>query len=182
MRIILVLALLATSAVAQDNVSLMSSEAACGPANVRFSATADATQHPVPQPEPDKALIFVVEDLGQCKDCLHGRNIVSDVDSAVVKIGADGSWVGADRGNSYLFFSVTPGEHHLCMNWQSRLSLRSHAFAMAGLTAEAGKAYYFRARVFPGENNYSFELDRVDGDEGKFLVAASPYSVSHPKK
>lgn len=182
MRIVLVLALLAASAVAQDNVSLMSAEGACGPAKVSFSATADATQHPVPQPDPDKALVFVIEDLGQCKDCAHGHNIVSDVDSAIVKIGADGSWIGADRGNSYLFFSVTPGEHHLCMNWQSRLSIRSQAFAMASLTAEAGKVYYFRARVFPGEDNYSFDLDRVDNDEGRFLVAASPYSVSHPKK
>lgn len=182
MRIVLVLALLAATAVAQDNVSLMSAEAACGPAKIRFSAAADATQHPVPQPEPDRALVFVVEDLGQCKDCYHGRYIVSDVNAAVVKIGADGSWVGADRGNSYLFFSVTPGEHHLCMNWQSRLETRSHAFAMASLVAEAGKVYYFRARVFPGENDFSFDLDRVDTDEGKFLVAASPYSVSHAKK
>lgn len=160
----------------------MSSEAACGPAKVSFSATADATQHPVPRPEPDKALVFVVEDLGECKNCVHGRNIMSYVDSAIVRIGADGSWVGADRGNSYLFFSLPPGEHHLCMNWQSRLSFRSHAFAMAGLTTEAGKVYYFRARLFPGEDDYSFELDRVDRDEGKFLVAASPYSVSHAKK
>jgi hypothetical protein len=182
MRFVLALALLSASAVAQDNVALMSAEAACGPAKVSFSATADATQHPVPQPEPDRALVFVVEDLGQCSDCFHGRYIASDVSSAVVKIGVDGSWVGADRGNSYLFFSVTPGEHHMCMNWQSRLSIRSHAFAMANLTAEAGKVYYLRARVFPGENNFSFDLDRVDTDEGKFLVAASPYSVSHAKK
>jgi hypothetical protein len=54
---------------------------------------------------------------------------------------------------------------------------------MMGFTAEAGKVYYIRARLFPGGNgDYSFDVDLVNSDEGKYLVASSPYSVSHPKK
>ncbi|HEY6370771.1 MAG TPA: hypothetical protein VIX37_09340 [Candidatus Sulfotelmatobacter sp.] len=53
---------------------------------------------------------------------------------------------------------------------------------MANFTAEEGKTYYFRARVFPGEDDYSFDLDLVNSDQGKFLVASSVLAVSHPKK
>jgi hypothetical protein len=68
------------------------------------------------------------------------------------------------------------------MNWQSRLDYRSRSFAMANFTAEAGKVYYFRARIFPGRYDYSFDLDPINGDQGKYLVASSAFSVSHPKK
>jgi hypothetical protein len=67
------------------------------------------------------------------------------------------------------------------VNWQSRLETRSRVFAMANFTAEEGKVYYFRERVFPGEG-YSFDLDLVNSDQGKFLVASSIYTVSHSKK
>jgi hypothetical protein len=37
--------------------------------------------------------------------------------------------------------------------------------------------------VFPGHGgDYSFDLDSVNSDEGKYLIAISPASVSHPKK
>jgi hypothetical protein len=53
---------------------------------------------------------------------------------------------------------------------------------MAGFTAEAGKAYYFRAKLFSGHGDYSFDLDLINSDEGKFLVASSTFSVSHAQK
>jgi hypothetical protein len=54
---------------------------------------------------------------------------------------------------------------------------------MANFTAEEGKVYYFRERVFPGEHGaYSFDLDSVNSDEGKYLVASYAFSVSHAKK
>ena len=55
------------------------------------------------------------------------------------------------------------------------------AFSMAGFTAEAGKVYYFRARLFPGHGDYSVDLDLINSDEGKFLVASSAFCVSHAK-
>jgi len=182
MRAVFAFICLVVSALAQDHAAMSAAQSACGPAEFSFSVIADKTQHPVPQPDSGKALVVVVENLGQCQECAGGHSFITDVSSAVVRIGADSAWVGANRGNSYFFFAVPPGEHHLCANWQSRLEERSQAFAMANFRAEAGKVYYFRVRLFPGEADFSFDLDLVNTDEGKYLVASSPYSVSHVKK
>jgi hypothetical protein len=177
MKAALVLSLFAASAFAQaplQNQSLIAaSEAACGPKNVKFDAEQDATHHPTPEPETGKALVYVVQDIDEihCSSC------------ALTKTGLDGSWVGANQGSSYFFFAVTPGEHHLCVNWQSRLEYRSRAFAMANFTADERKTYYFRERfIFVPNTGYSFTLDPINSDEGKYLVATSSFSVSHPKK
>jgi len=172
MKTLLTIVLLASSlAFAQDHAAIAAAEAACGPKDVKFDAKQDATQHPAPQPDPDKAVVYVVQEIGevQCKGC------------ALTKVGLDGTWVGANQGSSYLFFSTDPGEHHLCLNWQSRFETRSRAFALANFTAVAGKVYYFRARIFPGHHDYSFDLDLINSDQGKFLVAISAFSNSHPK-
>jgi len=172
-----------TQAAAQDQSAIAAAESTCGPKTVNFDAKADPIQHPTPQPDADKTMVYVVEDLGQCPDCGYaGTNFITDVSDAVVKVGMDGSWVGAGRGASYLFFSTEPGDHHLCINWQSHLRSRSRALAFANLSAEAGHTYYFRARLFPGHGDYSLDLDATNADEGKFLVASSAHSVSNPKK
>jgi hypothetical protein len=160
MKAAIVLLLFAASAFSQDQATI-TAEAACGPKDIRFDVKQDVAHHPTPQPESNKALIYVVEDLGQCPDCDGGsRAFSTNVGQALTKVGLDGAWVGANQGSSYFFFATAPGEHHLCVNWQSRLETRSRAFAMANLTAEEGKVYYFRERVFPGEGDYSFDLAR----------------------
>lgn len=159
-------------AMAQDTNAIAAAQSACGPKEIKFEAKGDATQHPTPQPDSAKALVYVVQDLGQaqCSDC------------ALTRVGMDGAWVGANPGSSYFFFTAEPGEHHLCVNWQSRLGLRNQAFAMANFTAEAGYVYYFRSRISMSRMIYDFDLDRVNSDQGKFLVASSPLSVFHVKK
>ena len=172
MRVVLALIFLAVSACAQDKSAIAAAQAACGPKNAKFSASQDHKQHPTPDPDPAKALVYVVQELGElkCEDC------------ALTRLGLDGTWVGANQGSSYFFFWTEPGEHHLCLNWQSWMEARSQAFAFANFTAEAGQVYHFRARIFPVRNNYSFDLDAINSDQGKYLVASSPFSVSHPKK
>lgn len=183
MRTILVVVLFAASALAQDSAAIMAAQAACGTPDIKFDAKQDAVLHPTPQPEPGKALVYVIEDLGQCSGCeAHSSAFFNNVDQALTKVGMDGAWTGANRGRSYISFAADPGEHHLCINWQSRLEVRSHAYDMANFTAEEGKVYYFRERVFPGHADYTFDLDPGNGDEGKYLVAISAFSVSHPKK
>ena len=167
MKAALVALLFAASAFAQDQAAITAAEATCGAKDVKFEAKQDSTQHPTPQPEPGKALVYV---------------FYTDVEYALTKVGMDGAWVGANHGSSYFFFAADRGEHHLCINWQSRLDIRSRALAMASFTAEEGKVYYFRERIFPGAHDYSFDLDSINSDEGKYLVASSPLSVSHPKK
>lgn len=48
-----------------------------------------------------------------------GSFIGNSAAASTVKVGVDGAWVGAMHGNSYIFFSVSPGEHHACVNRQS---------------------------------------------------------------
>jgi hypothetical protein len=177
MKTVLVAALFAASALAQENPALAHAQAACGPLGVRFDAQTSASQ-PNAQPEPGKALVYVVEDY---------RLAPGELINPTIRVGLDGAWKGATRANSYLFFSVDPGEHHLCTNWQSSLKRLSRLAAFARLTAEPGKTYYFRAHItysHAGEGNAhaDLDLDPVDPDEGQFLVTSSRLSNSHPKK
>jgi hypothetical protein len=72
MKTLLTIVLLASSfAFAQDQAAIAAAEAACGPKDVKFDAKQDPTQHPAPQPDSEKALVYVVQEIGevQCKGC-----------------------------------------------------------------------------------------------------------------
>jgi len=172
MKALLVFFLLAAPAFAQDPASTSSGIAACGPANVKFAVKEDKAQQSRTQLEPGKALVYVIEDYAAV--CLVG--------CATVRVGLDGAWIGANQGHTYFFFTVTPGEHHLCSNWQSSLERYSSMYSLANFTAEAGKAYYFRTRAWFSYQVPRFDLEALSSDEGNYLVAASPRAFSHPKK
>ena len=173
MKSVLAAVLFAASALAQNNPALAPAQGACGPLNVNFDATTSASQ-PAAQPEPGKALVYVAEEF---------KKAPGELGNPTIRVGLDGAWMGATRANSYLFFSVNPGEHHLCTNWQSRLKRFSQLIGLAHLTAEPGQTYYFRARttVYQGGPAY-LDLDRLDPDEGRYLVSLFLLSKSHPKK
>jgi len=165
---------LTLSAVAQDAQSQSGSQGACGPKEVRFDAIT-ASGNP-PAAEPGKALVYVSEVFNK---------VPGELGNPTIRIGLDGAWMGATRANSYIAFSVEPGEHHLCTNWQSHWKRLSREAAFAGFTAEAGKTYYFRARVgyqaVGTATTMTLDLDPVNPDEGKYLVASNPVSTSHQK-
>ena len=137
---------------------------ACGPLKVDFD-TSISTSRPPTQPEPGKALVYVAQEMPV----------------VTLKVGMDGAWMGATHGHSYFVFSVEPGEHHMCVRWQSHRGFARMA-SFAQLNAEPGRTYYFRARIYGLENPQYLDLDPVDPDEGQYLVSTSPLSVSHPKK
>jgi hypothetical protein len=98
------------------------------------------------------------------------------------RIGVDGTWVAATRGNSYLSFSVAPGGHHLCTDWLSDWLPNGRIVSVAPLNAEAGKTYYIRIRISGARNEKpAIDLDPLNTDEAKLMLASSPLSVSHPK-
>lgn len=175
MRTLLLLLLTTIATFAQDPSAISSAEAACGPKGVNFDIKDDNTQHTVEQPEPGKALVYVIQDIGSVT-CIGG--------CITTKVAVDGAWVGANHRNSYLAFAVDPGEHHFCANWQSHLSRFSEVVGLAHLTAEAGKIYYFRTRLLgAGQGGASFfDIEPIDSDQGKLFIASVPLSVSHPKK
>ncbi len=170
MRSALVVMFLAAYAFAQNESGAIA--ASCGPKGVTFNVKRDESQHTFAQPEPGKARVYFVQDIGEV-NCLGG--------CVATKIGLDGQWVGANQHNSYFSVSVEPGEHHVCANQQSRVSRLSQLVAFAHFTAEEGKVYYFRTRAFGGNNQLIFEVDAVDSDQAKYLIDSYPLAMSHPK-
>ena len=173
-RIFTLTVVLALSAFVQAQ-SPGASQGACGPKEVRFDAvTASGTPMAV---ESGKALVYVSEVF---------KKVPGEWGNPTIRIGLDGAWMGATRANSYVAFSVDPGEHHLCTNWQSHLKRLSREAAFAGFTAEAGKTYYFRVRVgyqtVGTATTMTLDLDAVNPDEGQYLAASNPASASHPQK
>ena len=165
MRTSLVVILLASSAVAQNKAAIAAPPATCGPATINFAVKQDQPQ-PISQPESGKALVYVIQDYGH----------------VTIRVGLDGSWIGANQGNSHFSFSVPPGEHHLCANWQSKMADYSSLYSLANFIAEPGTIYYFRTRVWISETTLFFDLDPLNSDEGRYLATTTPLAVSHPKK
>jgi hypothetical protein len=157
------LLLLATTIIAQDNES--SGAPACGPSDLKFDVTTKKGDHPT-QPEPGKALLYFIQD-----DSAFQKR-----PRPTTRLGMDGEWLGATHANSYAYFSVTPGIHHLCASWQP--TDIDEGMAATHFIAEAGGVYYFRVKDHL--TTMSFHL--VDSDEGLFQVSNFTLSTSHPKK
>lgn len=181
MKGLLTIILLISPALAQDDAARSRAIAACGPTETEFDVKIDKARHPLAEAEAGKALVYVIED-----------QKTKNVRDVTLRIGLDGAWIGANRGNSYFFFSVDPGVHHLCADWQTSVDPKDGIVALANFTAEAGKVYYYRARTlgsiqdswlnsWPGQY-WVLDLDPVNDDQGKFLVASSRFSDSRAKK
>jgi len=164
MRIILVLMLLTAFGSAQDQSSVVTK--ACGAAAVRFDVKRDESPHTVTPPDAGKARVYFVRDMG-IENCLGA--------CGTTKTGLDGAWVGATQRNSYFSISVDPGEHHVCATDGGQL------FAFAHFSAEAGKIYYFRTRRLSGKYQQVYDMEAIDADQGKYLIASYPLSISQPK-
>jgi hypothetical protein len=163
MRIVGLVMLLAVSAWAQ--VPPAPSTAACG-----FKVKLDDSQRALAQPDAGKARVYFFHDAGS------GRTI----GYPTVKLAIDGAWLGANHGNSYFSTSVEPGEHHVCVTLQS--SLVAQRVELAHFTAEADRVYYYRTRLVTSRTVELLELDLIDSDQGKYLIASFPLSLSSPKK
>ena len=177
---ILMLLLLACAppVIAQDRSADSRTAAGCGPAATEFSVKVDKNQHVVTQPEPGKALVYVVE-LESWEDSYNIGDITT-------RVGVNGAWVGANYGQSYLSFPLVPGEHHICVDWQSSLESRQQLSGAAELTAEAGKTYYFRTWVLPtgltGGPREELWFEQVDSAEGLLLLSKAGRSTWKEKK
>ena len=169
--ILVAVVLLAASAFAQIQAP-RAVDSACGPKDIQFEMETAKNQS-LPEPEAGKSVVYVIEVFDRA---------VNQISRPTLRIGLDGNWVGAGKGTSYIAFPVEPGEHHLCVNWQSRWKRFSREAAFFGFSADSGKTYYFRARISEmgsaGEGNFPLDLEPVNDDEGRYLVSTSPMSVS----
>jgi hypothetical protein len=169
-----VVLLFGTLAFAQESSSPVNTAPSCGAASVKFDVKTDKSPHALTQPPPGQAMVYFVEDDTEFES----------TPKPTTRIGVDGTWVGANHGNSYFSFTVAPGEHHLCASWQSLAVIGAHdTSAAAHFTAEAGQVYYFRVKNkwLREHATTHMELVPVDSDQGQLLASRRALSVSHPK-
>jgi hypothetical protein len=173
MRTILLVFLFASPALAQSAPGVATAPG-CGASNASFSVKTDKNQHPFAQPDAGKALVYFVEDDSNFK--ASGK--------PTVRAGLDGAWVGATHGSSYFYFSVDPGEHHLCASWQGKY-MEAYT-AATDFSAKAGEIYFFQVRDtfrWPKGSQMirKMDLKAVNKDEGQLLASQYPFSTSHAK-
>jgi hypothetical protein len=180
MKTLLAILLFASPLFAQDQAAAARTAAGCGPNEVKFTVKTDKKQHPTAQPEAGKAIVYVFG--GDGFDV--GGLVVGGRETLTTRWGVDGLWVGAGYRNSYFFFSLDPGDHHLCAGRQSN----SKPSAATSFTAEAGKAYYFHTRSRHSGNhahNYGpgeTELEPLDPAAAQLLIANSPFTIFQEKE
>lgn len=135
--VLLVIILGASFAYAQQSTTPSSNAPGCGPKEEKFSVTTTKDQHPTTEPGPGKALLYVIQDDTHYEARPRPTN----------RVGVDGKWIGATHSDSYLYSSLDPGEHHLCVGWQSSVNFgKGHQAAALHFIAEEGKSYYFRIK------------------------------------
>jgi len=168
MKVAIALVGLLFAAAAFGQASPVAATAACGP-DISFKVKLDDSQHTPAQPDAGKAQVYFLQDAG-----------TGTFAYPVVKTAIDGAWVGANHGSSYFSVSVEPGEHHVCVMVQS--SLVHQRVELAHFTAEADRIYYYRTRLIVAGTLELLELNLIDSDQGKYLVASFPLSLSSLKK
>ena len=137
--------------------------------------------HPAPAlPESAKARVVFIE--------VADKNALP----VITRVGLDGAWVGANKGNSWFESTVLPGEHHVCVDWQLAHRYLKDKAALEVFTAAAGKTHYFMVKVGWTQNvnpvqftrydgEMTLELSAVNEDEGKYMAQNSNFSVAKPK-
>lgn len=134
---------------------------ACGTKEVNYNASTDKKQHPTPAAPADKALIYVV------RTTILGMKIHS-------KLAVDGEWKGVNRGKTYFFFTVEPGERYFCSESENQDFLK--------LNVEAGKTYYLKQEVKFGTWKARTNLVQLSEEEGKKSLEKVNLSVFEEKK
>jgi hypothetical protein len=146
----------------------------CGAENAEFTVERDNTQPPPSEPESNKALVFVIDEYA---------GALEQAGMPTIRVGLDGAWVGANRGKSYIYFSVDPGGHRLCASGQRDSKGLAHQRTVAHFAAEAGRIYFFRVQTMNREGSEAtLELHPLEPQEAKYLIADSDHAIFRPKK
>src|ERR1700722_836771 len=172
MRMVLMILLFGASTFAQNAPPVAAGAVCSNLPNTIFDVKTDNGEHAA-QPAAGKALVYFLQD---------DTNYISRP-RPTTRLAMDGAWVGATHSDSYFYFSVEPGEHHLCANWQGGGLQPVVAVAAVHFTAVAGHSYYFRAKNSSvKDGGKTIEFARVDSDEGQLLVNRYTFSSSSVKK
>ncbi len=134
-----------TQAFAQDSSKELKLKA-CGTKDVDFKISTDKKQHPTPDAPADKAVVYVL------RPTIIGFAVQS-------KFAVDGEWLGVNRGKTYFFLMVEPGEHYFCSKSENQDALK--------LSVEAGKTYYLQQKVEAGFMKARTNLVEMTEEKGK---------------
>jgi hypothetical protein len=150
--------------------------AGCGPLHSEFSVKVDKSDHNLLQPDAGKALVYVLVE--------ERPETAIKIGDVTTRVGLDGNWVAANYGPSYAVFAVEPGDHRVCVDWQSSFGMRNKLNAAVNLSAQAGQTYFYRTLLNTGSTNQSpgLWLEAVDPAEGQLLLSKSGKSAWKEKK
>ncbi len=176
----LMLLLLGASLVPAMQVRAITLPDSCGDDKVRFDVKTEKSIATPAPPADGKAQIVFIETLEKGGATCIGCDVTT-------RIGLDGAWVGANKGNSYFTLDVSPGEHHVCVAWQSASGKMRKKLGLDFFVAAPGNIYYYRAtvKIIVTSESYmeqSLKLRRVSDDEGKYLLKTSELSSPNVKK
>lgn len=120
-----------------------------------------------------KALVYVIEQMPSM-----------GLLSTKVAVGVDGGWVGIMKPQTYVSFTLDPGVHHICAQYQGEAAVGEEGqIILHRLNVEAGKTYYLLYRgIFDRSSGEVAFLDMVDEDEGRYLLQTAEHVISTAKK
>ena len=144
----------------------------CGPDAQSFNVSLDDAKHSLVPPQAGMAILHFVNDDGSG---VGGATL----GSPTTRYAIDGAWVGANHGESWFSVEVAPGEHHVCTALQSSFF---QGVELAHFTAEAGKSYFFRTRLFAWQTTGLLEFAPIDSDEAGYLISLYPMATAIAKK
>jgi hypothetical protein len=131
-----ILMLLLAATVASHAQDMKSWPDACGNQQTQFKVKTEKSGAPNFTAEAGKAKVVFVELLD------------GDFPSyPTARMALDGSWVGADKGDSYFAVSVEPGTHQLCAARQSAVREERANVGLVKVNAEVGKVYIYEFKV-----------------------------------
>ncbi len=164
--------LLASAVVALGQQTVAPETLACGAGEGRFDVKRQPPQALVTVPE-GKALVYLIEEMPKVP-----------LISTRVSYGLDGTWVGATDAMTYMAITIDPGVHHFCAKFQGKITLGEQGpLVLKKLDVKAGETYYLLYRgLFDKTDGEIAFFDRVDEDEGLYLVGGFEHAASKPKK
>jgi hypothetical protein len=154
----------------QTSAQGMPASASCGADQPDFSIKKDVSASAVTQPPEGKALVYVVEEMPSTFFL-----------STTVALGVDGSWIGATKQHSYMSFTLDPGVHPLCAQYQGGAAVGEPV--LRRLNVQGGRVYYLLYRgIFTRSSGEVAFLNEVDEDEGSYLLRSSDRVISTLRK
>jgi hypothetical protein len=133
---------------------------ACPAHDVGFSLRTDKTTHPTPDPEPGKALVYVL------RPATIGLAIQT-------KLAIDGEWIGANRARHYFYVNLNPGVHYFCSKSENRSTL--------AMRLQAGRTYFLEQKIKMGFLKARNKLVLLGDAEGRDKLAECHLSISRRK-